>query len=313
MSRITRCPACVTLFKVVPDQLRISEGWVRCGQCDEVFDASLHLLPELPEESLQSVDPTPDLTSDEAARPAAILEEPVPDPAPDVLVVENEALIGPAEIESLPVECAPVDEPPAPPVDVQLEPIEVDTPSSISEALEPVAELSDVSFLRDQEGDCFWLNPWIRAALFMLGLVSLLALSGQVVVHERDRIAASQPSLKPWLVALCAPLDCTLSPLHRIDAIVIESASFIKIRGDSYRLNFMVKNTGNIELALPAIELTLTDSSDQPVVRRVFLPTELGAKTQTLAGGAEWPTSLAVALKVAGDWVAGYRVLAFYP
>ena len=75
----------------------------------------------------------------------------------------------------------------------------------------------------------------------------------------------------------------------------------------------MVKNTGNIELALPAIELTLTDSSDQPVVRRVFLPTELGAKTQALAGGAEWPTSLAVALKVAGDRVAGYRVLAFYP
>ena len=296
MSRITRCPACVTLFKVVPDQLRISEGWVRCGQCDEVFDASLHLLPELPEESLQSVDPTPDLTSGEAARPAAILEESVLDPASDVLAVENEALIAPAEIESLPVE-----------------PIKVDSPHSMPEVLEPVAELGDVSFLRDQDGDSFWLNPWIRAALFMLGLVSLLALSGQVVVHERDQIAAAQPNLKPWLLALCAPLDCTLSPLHRIDAIVIESASFIKIRGDSYRLNFMVKNTANIELALPAIELTLTDSSDQPVVRRVFLPTELGAKTQALAGGAEWPTSLAVALKVAGDRVAGYRVLAFYP
>jgi predicted Zn finger-like uncharacterized protein len=33
MSLITRCPACGTMFKVVPDQLRISEGWVRCGQC----------------------------------------------------------------------------------------------------------------------------------------------------------------------------------------------------------------------------------------------------------------------------------------
>src|SRR5665647_163510 len=46
MSLITRCPACETLFKVVPDQLRISEGWVRCGQCDDIFDASLHLLPD---------------------------------------------------------------------------------------------------------------------------------------------------------------------------------------------------------------------------------------------------------------------------
>ena len=29
------------MFKVVPDQLRISEGWVRCGQCAEIFDAML--------------------------------------------------------------------------------------------------------------------------------------------------------------------------------------------------------------------------------------------------------------------------------
>src|SRR5512133_2289177 len=51
MSLITRCPSCQTLFKVVPDQLRISEGWVRCGQCDEIFDAGLHLLqtPPAPE------------------------------------------------------------------------------------------------------------------------------------------------------------------------------------------------------------------------------------------------------------------------
>ncbi len=39
MSRITRCPNCETLFKVVPDQLRLSQGWVRCGSCGTVFDA----------------------------------------------------------------------------------------------------------------------------------------------------------------------------------------------------------------------------------------------------------------------------------
>ena len=39
------------MFRVVPDQLRISEGWVRCGQCDEIFDASIHLVPAEPEES----------------------------------------------------------------------------------------------------------------------------------------------------------------------------------------------------------------------------------------------------------------------
>jgi hypothetical protein len=28
----------------VPDQLRISDGWVKCGQCGDIFDASLHLI-----------------------------------------------------------------------------------------------------------------------------------------------------------------------------------------------------------------------------------------------------------------------------
>jgi predicted Zn finger-like uncharacterized protein len=37
MSLATRCPSCGTIFRVVQDQLKVSEGWVRCGQCHEVF------------------------------------------------------------------------------------------------------------------------------------------------------------------------------------------------------------------------------------------------------------------------------------
>lgn len=39
MTLAARCPACGTLFRVVADQLRVSEGWVRCGRCAEVFNA----------------------------------------------------------------------------------------------------------------------------------------------------------------------------------------------------------------------------------------------------------------------------------
>ena len=39
MSLATRCPHCNTIFKVVQDQLKVSEGWVRCGRCTEVFNA----------------------------------------------------------------------------------------------------------------------------------------------------------------------------------------------------------------------------------------------------------------------------------
>ena len=47
MSLATRCPACGTTFRVVQDQLKVSDGWVRCGQCQEVFNA-LETLFELP-------------------------------------------------------------------------------------------------------------------------------------------------------------------------------------------------------------------------------------------------------------------------
>jgi predicted Zn finger-like uncharacterized protein len=48
MALMTTCPICNTSFKVVPDQLLLHHGMVRCGACDHVFDANHHLesLPE---------------------------------------------------------------------------------------------------------------------------------------------------------------------------------------------------------------------------------------------------------------------------
>ncbi len=39
MSLATRCTHCGTIFRVVQDQLKVSEGWVRCGRCQGVFNA----------------------------------------------------------------------------------------------------------------------------------------------------------------------------------------------------------------------------------------------------------------------------------
>jgi hypothetical protein len=142
-----------------------------------------------------------------------------------------------------------------------------------------------------------------------------LGLTVQVTLQERDRIVALVPSVQPVLQALCAPLACVLMPLRRLDSIVVESASFTKLNGAIYRLNFTVRNTATTALAAPAVELTLTDSFDQPVVRRVFLASEIGVKSPEIAAGGEWPASLAVQVKMASaaDLVAGYRILAFYP
>ncbi len=62
MSLATRCPACGTIFRVVQDQLKVSEGWVRCGQCHEVFHGI---------EALFDLDSDPGIAARRAARNVA--------------------------------------------------------------------------------------------------------------------------------------------------------------------------------------------------------------------------------------------------
>ena len=333
MSLITRCPACETLFKVVPDQLRISEGWVRCGQCDEIFDASYHLLPEsLTEAQPEDIpeappvdDPMPEAPQAEPPPLHVDLNPPQNGETVDLpeewsQVVQQESLapetlmsVSPQPAEALPLmPVVPLDGQSEMPETAEL--LEADSADTTGDAIRQ-AELADVSFLRNQKPDAPKPSPRKRIALFLLGFFLFLGLLVQVMVHERDRIMALAPNLQPMLQALCAPLACTLSPLRRLDSIVVESASFTKLNGTTYRLNFTVKNTATTALAVPAVELTLTDSFDQPVVRRVFLASEIGVKSPEIAAGAECTASLAVDVKVASaaDPVAGYRVLAFYP
>ena len=98
-------------------------------------------------------------------------------------------------------------------------------------------------------------------------------------------------------------------------------------------LTFAVTITGPIKatprVALPSLELTLTDTQDQAQLRRVLSPAELGATAPTLAAGAEFSGVLAIrvlnsppdasasqppsARPSAPLRIAGYRVLAFYP
>lgn len=56
MSQTTCCPACQTRFKVVADQLRISDGWVRCGQCQLVFDAYESLQTQTSQPMMPEID-----------------------------------------------------------------------------------------------------------------------------------------------------------------------------------------------------------------------------------------------------------------
>lgn len=61
MSLATSCPSCGTVFRVVQDQLKVSEGWVRCGHCQEVFNALEGLFDLTRREPGSTTRPAPDL------------------------------------------------------------------------------------------------------------------------------------------------------------------------------------------------------------------------------------------------------------
>jgi hypothetical protein len=153
--------------------------------------------------------------------------------------------------------------------------------------------------------------------VWVAAVVCVLLLGLQLLRHERDTIVARQPSLRPLLSALCAATGCELSALRQIGAITIDGAAFAREKtGDGYRLSFTLRNAVSVPLAMPAVELSLLDTQERPVVRRVLMPADFGAPA-VLPGRAERSFSVPLALTgpeaVALPPVAGYNLVAFYP
>lgn len=328
------------MFKVVPDQLRVSEGWVRCGQCSEVFDANLHLQSSATEATAPVVAPVatridiqiPDEPREPLVMPVAAPEVTPPEPEP--MEAAESASISSAGVgepflevnpHALYIDPLDASEKATPPEPVLSE----DPPcgeSSVAQ-FEPADDMAQDSesdtdetfhhaFLKPKGAQTKTRGRWVTFALALT--VSLLgsALALQLVVRERDRIVAMEPGARAALEPLCSLVGCVLAPLRQIESVVIDSSSFTKLRGDVYRLTFTLKNTGHLPLATPALELTLTDLQDLTVVRKVFLVSDFTEQREVIEPGAELPVNLPVALKLptgSNEKIAGYRLLSFYP
>jgi len=164
----------------------------------------------------------------------------------------------------------------------------------------------------------FWQRKGVRRLLVVLAVLAALALIVQIVRHERDGIVARQPNLRPALSALCQYAGCELAALRQIGDIVIEGAAFAREKsgGNDYRLSFTLRNAATVPLAMPAIELSLLDTQEQAVVRRVLTPADYGAPGVLAARAdraASLPLTLSASEAAALPPIAGYRVEAFYP
>ncbi|MEX1073999.1 MAG: zinc-ribbon and DUF3426 domain-containing protein [Burkholderiales bacterium] len=174
---------------------------------------------------------------------------------------------------------------------------------------EPLPEFLDEEPPRSRYGVAWGLGA----------LIAAMALAGQLVYQYRTELATLAPRLQPLLAEGCRVLDCELRLPRRPDLLSIESSD---LQSDARReslivLNAVIRNRAAFAQELPALELTLTDAADRPLVRRVLRPADyaqgLAAALQGpgLAPGAE--AVLRLHFDSGGVRATGYRLYLFYP
>lgn len=351
----TRCPGCDTIFRVTSEQLRLKAGKVRCGQCQQVFNAFDHLQSEttpgglLPEKAPAEVfDPEATIVMPDidvqlmATEHTAAIEVPlahlkqIATPAvlrPGASNLDETLVASPAWGEShSPVESTHRPSAQAAVSETRVEPaLQVPTiPEEAPETTTQAAREAGLVSVRELNATPAF-NRWAagtlaadgvggfeeetaRPPVWLFVLIALLlsmALIAQLLYAYRTPISLRLPTLAS-LYAL-ADIDVPL-PSH-VEQVAIESSELQFDNGRNlFVLQATLRNRAPYAQAWPALELTLTDTNDAVVARRVihaaqYLPP--GSAPEAFAANSEMALRLWVDAKDMG--AAGYRLYIFYP
>lgn len=304
---LTRCPTCETHFRVTAEQLKARSGRVRCGECQQVFNALDTLIEEptavvapIPVESPPQSLPTPDLEADAIGYSEVLPEEIAVSPAPTF----EPGPEAPDEHFALPTEAQ---EPHSPERDIATEP---DAPEP--ELIGDEGDAGDWSetFPEPPPPPRRW--PWVIGSL-----VALTAIGLQTVLAFRVELAVLWPETRPALVALCDIAGCEVGLPAKVALVGIEASD---LHPDSRHagqlaLTATLKNRAPFAQQFPHLELTLTDTADKAVARKVLAPADYLPPTTSFALGMQPNADIAVAVGVdPGEMAAsGYRLYLFYP
>ena len=176
-------------------------------------------------------------------------------------------------------------------------------PAAVAPALEPSPAFTRID---SAEGEAIPLPlTWLVSA-GVLFLVLLL----QLLLVQRNWLAAEEPALRPVLSALCA---CEVTWPREPEAVLIESSSFTENPQGGYTVQLRLKNTQHHPVAMPALELSLMDLQDQVLVRRVFSAEELSGKDHVLALRDVRSTLNFDLDDKVSKRITGFRAIVFYP
>lgn len=327
MSGTTLCPHCDTRFKIAEAQLEAHQGMVRCGHCLQAFDARPGFAPDQPSPQLElpilnEPAPLPKLADEPPVALTALDEAAasfipaVPDADAfaheainmnDVASNENE-LADTARYGTLDyVEMVTAVQNEMPP-DAPLPP---ETESSQPMTLaEQVAIVQDEDDSESRPKRRAW--PWAIAALLLL-----LVLLAQAAYFFRVDLAARLPGMKPVLVSYCQLLKCTVPLPQNTDLMSIESSDLEAdpVYENQIVLNVLLRNRAPYSQAFPNLELTLNDTQDSAMARRVFRPADYLPPIESEEFGLLPHHEISVRLRLDTTDLrpTGYRLALLYP
>ena len=317
---LTRCPACETHFRVTAEQLKARSGRVRCGECQHVFNALDSLIeepmlvatppaPGLPLQSVASV------LSDSEAGPAPYPEvEEVGITVPPAPTFESTPPPAPEQQEEFTASHPEMEGPPNPePADAVPEPVELVTdPLDTGEPIAGEADGPDWSetFPEPPQPPRRW--PWVIGSLAALAAIGL-----QTALAFRVELAVVWPETRSALIALCDFADCEVGLPTKVALVSIEASDLVPDKEHTGRLALTatLKNRAPFTQQFPHLELTLTDTADKAIARKVLAPTDYLPPKTALANGMPSNADIMVAIGVdPGEMTAsGYRLYLFYP
>lgn len=322
MSLATRCTACGTVFRVVQDQLKVSEGWVRCGQCNEVFNALEGLFDLDRDTPTEWSGPPP--SPHRADQPLAVdlgLDEPERRDPSLVDKIDAQLLSPRRSGFGALAGLAPSERRHEDFADARFDTdLPADSAGDLSLAhlgeLEPVQDGGDAEaapeFVRAAEKQARWQSSRVRMFLFGAVVVLSLGLVLQIAHHQRDRLAVAWSPARPALVAWCDLIGCAVGAPLDIDDVSVESTALTRVSAlDAFRLSVVLRNRAATLLAVPWIDLTLTDASGQLVARRALSPQDFRVSSTALAADSE--LVMQILLSAGSSRVTGYTVEIFYP
>lgn len=271
----TQCPECLTVFSLDADALMSAGGHVRCGHCEQVFDALSCLATQLPPEPFLHLTAAVAMPGPPPTLELAVYR-PRPEPEP-AAAVASETDLPSAWREPSPEDFAP----------------------RFARGRRARKERKPRN---DDLSDRRW--PWVTACVLLT-----LLLGAQVAWAQRNTLL-TDPVVGGWMRQLCANLGCRLPlvrDVSRLHLIARDVEAHPSVHG-ALMISATMRNDAPFTQPYPVIGLVLSDAQGHRLAMRRLRPSEYLDDDQSLRAGMAPGATTAVVLEVEDP---GKRAVAF--